>query len=166
MEYEEEGEEEGLVGGGSKGGATNRLAAAPASSAVARVDPSPRLLWQSVTHAPAFTPPSSSPFPPSSTRLARCHVLAAQSPAFQCFQPARRGASAAERRTGQPVKQRVREKVKRWTQIFFFFLFLSSPSLCPEHLPRHPPSPDVSAQSEDWFDSRCCASAGIEASVV
>lgn len=34
-------------------------------------------------------------------------------PAFQRFQSARRGVSAAERHAGRPVKQTVREKVKR-----------------------------------------------------
>lgn len=139
------------MGGGSKGGATNRLAAAPESSALARVDPSPRLLWQPVTHAPAFTPPSllpSSPPPPS--RLARCHVLAAQSPAFQRFQSARRGASVAEWHAGRPVKQRMREKGEEIDAFFFFFgLFLSPPSLPPGPRTAAPPppfTPDVSEQ--------------------
>lgn len=132
---------EGLVGGGSKGGATNRLAAAPASSAVARVDPSPRLLWQPVTHAPAFTPPSLpasrlSPFPHPSARLARCHVLSAQSPAFQRFQSARRGASAAERHAGRPVGQTESERGGEEIDTIFFFSPQNVPSPCP-HFARH-----------------------------
>lgn len=132
------------MGGGSKGGATNRLAAAPASSAVARLDPSPRLLWQPVTHAPAFTPPSLPSPPPPPLGLARCHVLAAQSASISALpvgQARSERGGKARRPPSQTESEREGEEID--AIFFFWFAFLSPPTTS---APPPPQSPGVSEQ--------------------